>query len=159
MKKINLVMVLVLIVLGILIYYQNDLTKDRITSSTIKTPTGSVVQEIEKEEVEPVIKEEIEEVIEEKFPETFLTDVKCIGGKEIIFTLNNILREKKIETLKLTFYAAGYTIRNPICDKQELNPKESTDCRLNIRFKLNKIIKFTIAYPAKSQSVNIDCEI
>ena len=162
MKKSNLFIILIVVILGILIYYQGSLTKEKITSSTIKA-TGSVIKEIEKEtektEESPIIKEIIEEkepVIEEKFPKTFLTEAMCINGKEITFTLNNILK-KKIETSKLTFYAAGYTLRNPVCDKPWLNPEESSNCKLSLRIKLNKLIKFTIAYPGNSQSVNIDC--
>lgn len=164
MKKTTLFIILILTVLFIsIIYYQNSLTKTKITSSTVKTPTGMVVEEQikeeNKEEITPIEEITPVEVIKEEekpFPETFLTNTECVNGREITFTLNNILK-KKIMPGKMTFYAAGYTLRNAVCDKEELNPEESTNCKLDFNIKLNKIIKFTIAYPGKSESVNIDC--
>lgn len=154
MKKFTLFTIFTLIIVSILlVYFQGSLTKSKITSSTIKTPTGMVVEEQEQVEEIPVTEVKKETINE---PETFLTNAKCIDGKEITFTLNNIVK-KEIEPFKLTFYVAGRTIRNPVCDKQNLNPNESTNCKITLNFKFNKLIPFTISYPGKSQTININC--
>lgn len=157
MKTITIFIILILVILSIsLIYFQSSLTKSKITSSTVKTPTGMITEKQQQISNTETIEEKEEIVKETSISETFLTNAKCIDGKEITFTLNNIVK-KEIEPSKLVFYAAGRTIRNPVCDKQNINPGESTNCKIALNFKFNKVIAFTISYPGKSQTVNVNC--
>ncbi len=141
-----------------------------IISSNVKEPmieeeiieeTSPEIEKLGEEFVEKPIEEVPEEtvieeeVIEEK-PKTFISEEECKDGV-ISLNLNN-LYEDKINVKWSTFFCSGKIMVRPGCDKESLEPGESTFCSNVCSFPRKNRIRVAIAiYKHTTVGTTVDC--
>lgn len=118
-----------------------------------ETKVEEVVEEV-KEEVP--IEEEVTEVIEKPVVKTFISNEKCEDGI-ISLNLNNLFNDT-INVKWSTFFISGKININPGCDKESLEPGESTFCNNVGVFPRKGLRRVAIAiYKHTTIGVTVDC--
>lgn len=120
-------------------------------------------EETEPEVVEPPVEEEPAPVEEEtrepveEQPKTLetLSQAKCEDGYMSVVLTNTF--DEAFSTVGLTWWITGKLNQNIQCDKEILQPGESTSCPKLNNYKLGGLRRITVYIFSKPYSVTVDC--